>query len=217
MKAIIFGPPGAGKGTYASRLHAKLGLTVIATGDIFRELLKRDTPLGVKVKGYVEKGLLVPDEVVIEVVKHRLTTIAPSKGFLFDGYPRTLDQAKALETVTDINVIIQLVVPEWILIERLSARRTCAKCDEIYNIRYLKPAVDNICDKCGGSLYQRSDDTPDVIKKRIEVYETQTQPILQYYRKKGTPFIAVKCDNIDYPPQKVVQTILKEAQKMRLI
>ncbi|MCJ7470184.1 nucleoside monophosphate kinase, partial [Candidatus Bathyarchaeota archaeon] len=125
MKAIIFGPPGSGKGTYASRLQRKLGVDVIAMGDIFREIMKEDTPLGKKVKGFVEKGQLVPDDVVIEVLKQRLTKVSSSKGFILDGFPRTIDQAKALEKIAQIGAVILLAVPDWIIIERLSTRRIC--------------------------------------------------------------------------------------------
>jgi len=171
VNAIIFGAPGSGKGTYASRLQSKLGVDVIAMGDIFREIMKEDSQLGRKVKGYVEKGLLVPDDVVIEVLKQRLAKIPEGKGFILDGYPRTVEQAKALEKIAEIDVVILLQVPDWIIIERLSTRRICRNCGAVYNIRFLKPKVDMVCDKCGGPLYQRPDDTPDVIKKRIKVYE----------------------------------------------
>ena len=166
LKAIIFGAPGSGKGTYASRLQAKLGVEVISTGDIFRELMKENSELGRKVRGYVEKGLLVPDEVVVEVLKQRLSKIPKGKGFILDGYPRTLEQAKILDTITKIDVILLLDVPDWIIIERLSTRRICRNCGTVYNIRFLKPKVEGICDKCGGPLYQRSDDNPEVIKKQ---------------------------------------------------
>ena len=152
LKAIIFGAPGAGKGTYASRLQAKLGVEVIATGDIFRELMKEDSELGRKVRGYVEKGLLVPDEVVVEVLKQRLSKIPKGKGFILDGYPRTLEQAKILDTITKIDVILLLNVPDWLIIERLSSRRICRNCGTVYNIRFLKPKVEGICDKCGRTL-----------------------------------------------------------------
>jgi len=182
MNVIIFGAPGSGKGTYASRLQSKLDLDVIAMGDIFREILREDTSLGKKVKGFVEKGLLVPDDVVVEVLKKRLVKVPDGKGFILDGYPRTVDQAKALEKIARIDVIVLLSVPEWIIVERLSTRRICKNCGEVYNIRYLKPKVEMICDKCGGPLYQRSDDTAAVIKERIQVYERQTQPLLEYFK-----------------------------------
>jgi len=217
VNAIIFGAPGSGKGTYASRLQSKLGVDVIATGDVFREIMKEDTPLGRKVKGYVEEGLLVPDEVVIEVLQERMAKIPSGKGFILDGYPRTIEQAKALEKITKIDVIIQLIVPDWIIIERLSARRICRKCGEVYNLRYLKPRVDMVCDKCGGELYQRSDDTPEVIKRRIKVYEQQTKPILKYYREKKVPFVEFKTESLEMPPEVAVEEIIKGLQKLKLV
>ena len=216
VNAIVFGAPGSGKGTYASRLQSKLGVNIIAMGDIFREIMKEDTDLGREVKGYVEKGLLGPDSLTIQVLKQHIAKIKNKKGFLFDGYPRTIEQAKALETIAKINVIIQLVVPDWIIIERLSTRRICKNCGEVYNIRYLKPKRDMICDKCGGPLYQRPDDTPEVIKKRIEVYEQQTQPILQYYKEKNIPFIEFKTESLEMPPEVAVEEILKGLKKLKL-
>jgi len=216
VNAIVFGAPGSGKGTYASRLQSKLGVNIIAMGDIFREIMKEDTDLGREVKGYVEKGLLGPDSLTIQVLKQHIAKIKNKKGFLFDGYPRTIEQAKALETIAKINVIIQLVVPDWIIIERLSTRRICKNCGEVYNIRYLKPKKDMMCDKCGGPLYQRPDDTPEVIKKRIEVYEQQTQPILQYYKEKNVPFIRFKTESLEMPPEVAVEEILKGLKKLKL-
>ena len=216
MNAIIFGAPGSGKGTYASRLQSKLGLDVIAMGDIFREIMTENSQFGKKVKGYVEKGLLVPDEIVIEVLKERLTKIPKGRGFILDGYPRTVEQAKALEKITKIDVIILLLVPDWIIIERLSTRRICKNCGTVYNIRFLKPKVDMICDKCGGPLYQRSDDNPEVIKKRIQVYEEQTRPILQLFREKTVPFVLANCDALETPPENMVEEIVKDLRKLKL-
>jgi adenylate kinase len=216
VNAIIFGAPGSGKGTYASRLQSKLDVDVIAMGDIFREIMKEDTDLGREVRSYVEKGLLGPDSLTIQVLKQHIAKIKNKKGFLFDGYPRTIEQAKALETIAKIDVIIQLVVPDWIIIERLSTRRICKNCGEVYNIRYLKPKKDMICDKCGGPLYQRPDDTPEVIKKRIKVYEQQTQPILQYYKEKNVPFIRFKTESLEMPPEVAVEEILKGLKKLKL-
>jgi len=216
VNAIVFGAPGSGKGTYASRLQSKLDVNVIAMGDIFREIMKEDTDLGREVRSYVEKGLLGPDSLTIQVLKQHIAKIKNKKGFLFDGYPRTIEQAKALETIAKIDVIIQLAVPDWIIIERLSTRRICKNCGEVYNIRYLKPKKDMICDKCGGPLYQRPDDTPEVIKKRIKVYEQQTQPILQYYKEKNVPFIRFKTESLEMPPEAAVEEILKGLKKLKL-
>ena len=216
MKAVIFGAPGSGKGTYASRLQARLGVQVIAMGDIFREMMKEDSELGKKVKGYVEKGSLVPDDIVNEVLKQRLAKVPAGKGFLLDGYPRTVEQAKTLEEIAKLDVIILLMVPDWIIIERLSTRRICRNCGTVYNIRFLKPKVEGVCDKCGGPLYQRSDDTPEVIKKRLQLYEEQTQPILQIFRERKMPFVIAHCDKLDMPPETVVEAIVRDLQKLGL-
>ena len=216
LKAIMFGAPGSGKGTYASRLQQKLGVETIATGDIFRELIKEDSELGRKVKGYVEKGLLVPDEVVLEVLKQRLNKIPEGKGFILDGYPRTLEQAKALEAITEIDVILLLDVPDWLIIERLSSRRICRNCGTVYNIRFLKPKVEGVCDKCGGPLYQRSDDNPEVIKKRLQVYEEQTKPLLKFFEEKKVPFVVSKTTSLDQPPEPIVDKMIEELKRRKL-
>jgi adenylate kinase len=216
VNAIIFGPPGSGKGTYATRLQTKLNTDAIATGDILRQAIKQNTPLGKKAKQYVEKGLLVPDNLVIQILKQHLTKTKNKKGFILDGYPRTLKQAKALDKITKIDTIIQLTVPDWIIIERLSTRRICKNCGQVYNIRYLKPKKDMTCDKCGGPLYQRQDDTSEVIKKRIKVYEQQTQPILQYYKEKNVPITEFKCEKLETPPEEAVREILKGLKTLKL-
>jgi adenylate kinase len=216
VNLIIFGAPGSGKGTYASRLKEKLNVEVIATGDIFREMIKADTSLGRRVREYVEKGLLVPDDITLEVLKQSLARIPRSKGFILDGYPRTILQAEALDKIAKIDAIIRLIVPEWIIVERLSSRRICKNCGAIYNTLFLKPKKDMICDNCGGPLYQRPDDTPEVIRRRIEVYEKQTQPLLDYYRAKGVPFVEVKCEKLETPPDEIVEEIFKGLRKLNL-
>ncbi len=215
LKAVMFGAPGAGKGTYASRLQQKLGVETIATGDIFRTLIKEDSELGRKVKGYVEKGLLVPDDVVIQVLKERLSKIPKGKGFILDGYPRTLEQAKALEALAKIEVILMIDVPDWLIIERLSSRRICRNCGTVYNIRFLKPKVEGVCDKCGGPLYQRSDDTPEVIKKRLQVYQEQSKPLLEYFEKKKVRFVVSKTTSLDQPPEPIVDRMIEELKKRK--
>jgi adenylate kinase len=214
VKAIIFGAPGAGKGTYSSRLQAKLGVDVIAMGDIFRESVKQDSALGRKVKSYVEKGALVPDDVVVEVLKDRLAKVPKGKGFILDGFPRTIEQAKTLEGITKIDVILQLDVPDEIIIQRLSSRRICKKCGEVYNIRFLKPKVEGVCDKCGGELYQRADDNPEVIKNRLQVYKDQTEPLIEYYKKKNVPFVVSGTKTLDSPPDPMVAKMLDDLKKL---
>jgi len=216
VKAIIFGAPGAGKGTYSSRLQNQLGVDVIAMGDIFRESVKQNSPLGKKVKSYVEKGALVPDDVVIEVLKERLSRVPKGKGFLLDGFPRTTEQADALEGITKIDVILQLDVPDDIIIARLSSRRVCKKCGEVYNIRFLKPKKEGICDKCGGELYQRADDNEEVIKNRLQVYKNQTEPLIAYYKKKKVPFVVSTTKSLDSPPDPMVAKMLEELKKLKI-
>lgn len=216
LKAIIFGAPGAGKGTYSTRMQNQLGVDVIAMGDIFRESVKQNTVLGKKVKSYVEKGALVPDEVVLEVLKDRLKKVPKSKGFLLDGFPRTIAQAESLQSIAKIDVILMLDVPDQIIIERLTSRRLCKSCGAVYNIRFLKPKVEGKCDKCGGELYQRSDDNEAVIRNRLQVYKTQTEPLVEYYRKKNTPFIVNVTKSVDQPPEPMVEHMMAELKKMGL-
>ena len=215
LKAIIFGAPGAGKGTYASRLQAKLGVDVISMGDIFRELVKEKSDLSTKVKSYMEKGALVPDEVVVEVLKAHLAKISKGKSFILDGYPRTLDQAKKLNSITKIDVIMQLNVPDWIIIERLSTRRVCKSCGTVYNVKYLKSKVEGVCDKCGGSLCQRADDNPETIKKRLEIYHEQTSPLLVFYKEMKVPFIELETKTLDQPPEPMVECLFSELKRLK--
>ena len=217
MNALIFGPPGSGKGTYASRLQSKLGIEVIAMGDIFREMLKEDTSLGREIKGHVEKGLLVPDEIVIDVLKQHFAKVPSGKGVILDGFPRNIAQSEALEKIAKIDVILLQMVPDWIIIERLSSRRICKKCGTVYNLRFLKPIEEGVCDKCGGALYQRPDDNPEVIKKRIDIYQEQTSPILRFYREKKTPFVISSITKLNTPPEPVVNDMVEELKKRKLL
>ena len=196
-------------------MQSKLGIPAIATGNILREIVKKESTLSKKVKEFMRKGGLVPDNIVIEVLKERLAQDNCEAGFILDGYPRTIEQAKTLGNFAKIDAIIRLLVPEWIIIERLSSRRICKNCGEVYNIRFLKPKKSGICDKCGGELYQRIDDTPKVIKERLKVYERQTQPLLEYYKGK-VPFVEFRCESIDITPEVAFAEILKELKKLNL-
>ncbi|MCL2642961.1 MAG: nucleoside monophosphate kinase [Candidatus Bathyarchaeota archaeon] len=216
MKAIIFGAPGAGKGTYSTRLKTKLGVEVIAMGDIFRAQVKENSELGKKVKSYVEKGALVPDEIVVEVLKQHLAKVPQGAGVILDGFPRTLEQAKTLETIFELDVILLLEVPDWIIIERLSSRRVCKNCGAVYNTRFLKSKVEGICDKCDGELYQRLDDSSEVIKKRLKIYQDQTSPLLVYYKEKNVPLITSITTVIDTPPETLVEQMLEELEKLKM-
>jgi adenylate kinase len=185
MKIIMLGPPGSGKGTYASRLSPILGIPHISTGDIFRENVSSKTELGKKVAKFYNSGLLVPDEITVELIKERLKRPDCKDGFIFDGYPRTIKQAEELEKITSIDVVIYLNIPEWLILKRLSSRVTCKKCGKIYNLLNIKPKREGICDGCGGELIRRNDETEEVIKKRLKEYEEKTKPIMENYKKKG--------------------------------
>jgi len=216
MRFIIFGPPGAGKGTYASRLGSELKIAVISTGDIFRDEVKRNTDLGRKVAEFLNRGELVPDEIVTAVLAKKIRMPHSEHGFILDGYPRTIEQAKALDKIVEIDAVIRLIVPEWIIVERLSNRRVCKKCDAIYNLKYLKPKRSNVCDNCGVELFQREDDKPRVIRERLKVYEAQTQPLIEYYKGK-LPVLNIECKSADIPPEVIVEKILQELRKSNLI
>jgi adenylate kinase len=216
MNLIIFGAPGAGKGTYAARLSDIFGIVSIATGDLFREEIKKDTSLGRKVGEYVRSGKLVPDDIVIEILAERLRSPEAGKGFILDGFPRTVEQAEALGKIAKVDAVVQVVVPEWIVVERLSSRRVCSKCGAIFNLRFLKPKIEGICDKCGGKLFQREDDKADVVKERLKVYERQTQPLIEYYRGK-TPIIEIENNDIDTPPETIVDKIVEKLKKAKII
>ena len=160
--------------------------------------------------------MLVPDEIVIEVLRKKLAEIPAGKGVIFDGYPRTIIQAEVLQKIAKINAILLQNVPDWIIIERLSSRRICKNCNEVYNIRFLKPKIENVCDKCNGQLYQRPDDTAEVIKKRIQLYQKMTSPLIKYYNDKKIDFIVSDITELKTPPEKVVEKIVTELKKLDL-
>jgi adenylate kinase len=187
---VLLGGPGAGKGTQAERLSASLGIPQISTGDLFRENLKRETELGLLAKGYMERGELVPDEVTVGMVRERLSRPDCARGAILDGFPRTVAQAEALGALladmgTRLAAVPYIKVPEDVLLARLAGRWTCRRCGAMYHELFSPPEKAGVCDKCGGELYQRPDDTPETQKHRIEVYFEQTAPLIDYYREKG--------------------------------
>lgn len=185
MKLIFLGAPGAGKGTIAKMVMEKYNIPQISTGDIFRDNIKSETELGKKAKEYIDKGELVPDEITVGMVKERLSKDDCKNGYILDGFPRTIPQAEALEKIDKIDKVIDFQARDDVIIQRLSGRRTCRKCGAIFHIVNIPPKVEGICDKCGGELVQRSDETEEVIKNRLEVYRKQTEPLIDYYKKNG--------------------------------
>jgi adenylate kinase len=190
MEMILLGLPGVGKGTQAKKLEAALDIPHIATGDIFRDAIKNGTPLGKKAESFIEAGELVPDEVTIGIVEERLGKSDCENGFILDGFPRTIKQAEALESILskqnrELDLAIYLTAEKEILIERLSGRRICEDCGATYHIKNDPPKKEGICDECGGNLIQRSDDTAETVKRRIEVNREKTEKLVEFYRNKG--------------------------------
>lgn len=183
MNVILLGAPGAGKGTQAVRLAEKYNIPHISTGDIFRSNIKGQTPIGIVAKSYIDKGQLVPDEVTIQIVKERLEKEDCQNGYLLDGFPRTVFQAEALDTFSKVEAVVNVDVPLGKLLKRITGRRVCAKCGESYHVDYLNGKND--CAKCGAELIQRADDNEVTVASRLEVYEKQTAPLIEYYAQKG--------------------------------
>jgi adenylate kinase len=184
MNIVILGPPGVGKGTYSGILSKKYGIPNISVGDLFRNAIKNQTDLGKRIKNYVSSGNLVPDEIVIDLVKNRLEEDDCKNGFLLDGYPRTVPQTEAMMNFKVIDIGLNFVAADSVIMERIGGRRTCRKCGEIYHVKNVPPTIDGICDMCSGRLVQRADEKPEVIKKRLDVYRKKTKPVADYLRKK---------------------------------
>lgn len=185
MKLILLGAPGAGKGTLASYLIEKMGIPSISTGNILREAIKNNTPLGQKAKGFMDAGQLVPDELVINLLEERIAQRDCKSGFILDGFPRTIPQAEALDKIAEIDCALSLEVPYEVIAKRMTGRRVCLRCGATYHIEANPPRVQGVCDICGDKLVIRSDDQPDVVKRRQETYHEQTEPLKGYYEAQG--------------------------------
>ena len=189
LRIVLLGPPGAGKGTHAKILSERYEIPHISTGDILRSQIQKQTPLGERAKSFIDSGKLVPDNLVIEMVQERLRNDDVKNGFILDGFPRTADQATALDQILDkakmpLHFVLQFDTSEEVIVDRLSGRRACSHCGANYHVRNIPPKKEGICDLCGRSLIQRKDDEPETVRKRLKVYQEQTAPLIDYYKKK---------------------------------
>ena len=214
MRAILLGPPGAGKGTQAETIVNEFSIPHISTGDIFRKNIKEGTALGKKAMEYMDQGKLVPDDLTVELVKDRLLQDDCSNGFLLDGFPRTIYQADALEDALKsmgkaLDYVINIMVRKELLVERAVGRRICKDCGQTYHMSFNKPSKEGVCDNCGGVLLQRKDDTEETVENRINVYQEQTEPLIDYYTQKG---IIVNIDG-EKPIARVGKDIIAELRK----
>lgn len=215
MNIVFLGPPGAGKGTQAKILVEKYGIPQISTGDMLREHVAKGTELGIKAKEYMDKGQLVPDEIILGMVKERLSQPDAQKGFILDGFPRTVAQAEALDNILEemgrkLDVTLALVVPDEELVIRLTGRRTCKNCGMMYHIKFKPPKEEGKCDVCGGELYQRPDDNEETVRNRLKVYHESTAPLIEYYRKKGLLVEIDGSKSIEEITQQIIDVLEKK-------
>lgn len=202
MKFIFLGPPGAGKGTLAAKVAESYQIPHISTGEIFRAAIKNQTPLGKKVQAIIDSGALVGDDITVELVRERLAKEDAQKGFILDGFPRTIPQAEALEDIATVNAVVNFDIADEGVVERLSGRRVCKNCGGNYHVKFMAPKVENKCDKCGNELYIRDDDKIEAITHRLEVYREQTAPLIGYYKDKNLL--------VDIDARPATEIILKE-------
>lgn len=203
MKIALMGPPGSGKGTQAEAISSILSIPHISTGAIIRNAIREKTSLGAIAEGYIAEGQLVPDELVIDMVSHRLSEKDCENGYILDGFPRTIPQAQAMdEKGINLDHVVNLVVDDDVIVSRLGGRRECKKCAASYHIEFNPSRVAGVCDKCGGELITRADDVPETIKERLHVYHTQTEPLIAFYKEKG--------NLIDVPGRKAVENTTKD-------
>ena len=190
LRVVLLGPPGAGKGTQAKLLQEQSGACQVSTGDILRKAVAEQTPLGEEASRYINRGALVPDSVIVNLVAERLKAKDCENGFILDGFPRTIPQAQGLEEMLNkmglaLQSVLSIQVPHKLIVERLAGRRTCKRCNALYHLSFDPPKAEAVCDRCGGELYQREDDREETISARLAVYDTQTAPLVNYYRERG--------------------------------
>ena len=207
MNIIFLGPPGAGKGTQAQRVCDELKIPQISTGDILRRAIKEETPVGLKAKAYVESGKLVPDEILVEIIKDRLAHDDCKPGYILDGFPRTVPQAEALEKIAKIDVVVEIAVADEALVKRLSGRRVCLNCGATYHVSTLGGKT--TCDKCGEELIQRKDDNPETVQNRLNVYHSQTAPLISFYQERGLLKTFDGMQDIDVVYQSIMDALRK--------
>ncbi|WP_030811704.1 adenylate kinase [Streptomyces sp. NRRL F-2799] len=216
MRIVLVGPPGAGKGTQAVRLAEKLGVPHISTGDLFRANISRQTELGKLAKSYMDAGNLVPDEVTIAMAKDRMEQPDAENGFLLDGFPRNVSQAQALDELLQsegitLDAVLDLEVPEEEVVKRIAGRRICRNdSSHVFHVTYSPPKKEGVCDVCGGELYQRDDDSEDTVRKRLEVYHTQTEPIIDYYKAQGLVVTISSLGPVDEITKRALEALKRE-------
>lgn len=208
MKITIMGPPGGGKGTQAEILSEKMAIPHISTGAIIRNAIREKTQLGILAKDYIEKGQLIPDELAIDMVSHRLREKDCENGYILDGFPRTLPQARAMDSIgIELDCVLNLLAADDVIVERLSGRRECKACAAPYHIKFNPPEKDGVCDKCGGVLISRDDDVPETIRKRLNVYHQETEPLIDFYKEKNLLVNVAGRDTIEDTTQEVLQSL----------
>ncbi len=208
MKITIMGPPGGGKGTQAEILSENLNIPHISTGAIIRNAIREKTQLGVAAEDYIAKGQLVPDEIVIDMVSRRLRDKDCENGYILDGFPRTLPQARAMDEIgIELDCVLNLLVADDVIVERLSGRRECKACAAPYHIKFNPPEKDGVCDKCGGVLISRDDDVPETIRKRLSVYHSETEPLIGFYKQKDLLVNVTGRETIEGTTQEVLQAL----------
>ena len=203
MRFVLLGPPGAGKGTQAQALVTRFGIPQISSGDLLRAVVREDSDLGREAAGYMDRGQLVPDEFVLKLIAERFKKADAQRGFILDGFPRNLSQAEALAKGLEhsgltLDKVIAITLPDGEILKRITGRRTCRSCSAMYHLVFEPPAKPGICDKCGGELYQRDDDSEDTVRERIKVYHAATQPLLDYYRRLG---LLAEVDGVGRPEE----------------